>query len=76
MTARSIIHQGKPSRTAETTAVLRGVHHLLDDPLVLRDPHALRILGAEERLRSDAVSERIMRPRPLRRETRQTDKPR
>jgi methyltransferase (TIGR00027 family) len=51
----SIVRQGEPSRTAWQVAVLRAVHQLLDEPIVLDDPIALRILGpeAEFRVRDD-----------------------
>lgn len=39
--------EGKPSRTALRVAMLRAVHQLLDDPLVLDDPIALPVLGQE-----------------------------
>jgi methyltransferase (TIGR00027 family) len=46
---------GDPSGTALRVARLRAVHQLLDDPIVLDDPVALRILGssAEAELRED-----------------------
>jgi methyltransferase (TIGR00027 family) len=55
MTSKSILYSGKPSGTADTTALLRAVHQLLDQPLVLSDPLALQILEPEvaEHLRSD-----------------------
>jgi len=55
MSTGNIIQTGQPSRTALTVAVLRAAHQLLDDPLVLIDPVALRILGAEREaeLRAD-----------------------
>jgi methyltransferase (TIGR00027 family) len=42
----NIVRTGKPSRTAHAVAMLRAVHQLLDDPIVLPDPAALPILGA------------------------------
>jgi methyltransferase (TIGR00027 family) len=55
MISKSVLKDGKPSRTAETTAMLRAAHQLLDDPTVLYDPLALRILGPtlEADLRAD-----------------------
>ncbi|MBE1160045.1 class I SAM-dependent methyltransferase [Dyella acidiphila] len=47
VTSENIIQTGKPSRTAWLMANLRAVHQLLDQPLVLDDPVALRILGTE-----------------------------
>ena len=40
------MQQGKPSATAWGVAVRRAVHQLLDQPLVLDDPLAVRIVGA------------------------------
>jgi methyltransferase (TIGR00027 family) len=47
--------QGEPSRSALRVASLRAVHQLLDEPLVLPDPIALPLLGAqtEAALRDD-----------------------
>lgn len=49
------MQQGSFSRTAERVAIRRAAHQLLDRPLVLDDPLALRIIGqdAEQSLRSD-----------------------
>jgi methyltransferase (TIGR00027 family) len=46
---------GKFSRTAQRVAIRRAAHQLLDEPKVLDDPLALRIIGAEAAaaLRSD-----------------------
>jgi methyltransferase (TIGR00027 family) len=51
----NIIHTGQASRSALRVASLRAVHQLLDDPLVLADPLALPLLGAqtEASLRED-----------------------
>jgi len=48
------MQEGQFSRTAERVAIRRAAHQLLDDPKVLDDPLALRIIGAEaeEALRS------------------------
>lgn len=48
------MQEGQFSRTAERVALRRAAHQLLDDPKVLDDPLALRIIGAEaaEELRS------------------------
>jgi methyltransferase (TIGR00027 family) len=45
---------GRPSATAQDAAILRAAHQVLDKPLVLDDPIALRIIGAktESALRS------------------------
>jgi methyltransferase (TIGR00027 family) len=49
------MQEGKFSRTAHRVAIRRAAHQLLDQPRVLDDPLALRIIGseAEEALRSD-----------------------
>jgi methyltransferase (TIGR00027 family) len=49
------MQEGKFSRTAERVAIRRAAHQLLDQPRVLDDPLALRIIGAEaaEELRSN-----------------------
>ena len=46
---------GRPSRTAHGAAMLRAAHQILDDPRVLEDPLALRMIGAQSEgaLRSD-----------------------
>jgi methyltransferase (TIGR00027 family) len=48
------MQDGQFSRTAQRVAIRRAAHQLLDDPKVLDDPLALRIIGAEaaEALRS------------------------
>ncbi len=48
------MQEGQFSRTANAVALRRAAHQLLDDPRVLDDPLALRIIGAEaaEELRS------------------------
>jgi len=46
-TSGNIIHTGVPSRSALRVAVIRAVHHLLDEPIVFDDPVALPILGAQ-----------------------------
>lgn len=50
-----IVWAREPSRTALRVAALRAAHQLLDEPIVLDDPVALRILGskAEAELRED-----------------------
>lgn len=51
----NIVRCGEPSRTALAVAQLRAVHQLLDEPLILSDPIALPLLGAdaEATLRAD-----------------------
>lgn len=46
-TSNNIIQTGTPSRSALRVAMVRAVHHLLDDPIVLDDPIAMPILGAQ-----------------------------
>jgi methyltransferase (TIGR00027 family) len=50
------MQEGKFSRTAQRVAIRRAAHQLLDEPRVLDDPLALRIIGADAAaaLRSDA----------------------
>lgn len=56
---------GRPSRTAQRVAVRRAAHQLLDRPLILHDPFALRIVGpdaaAATRARADERSSRAFR---------------
>jgi len=40
------LEEGRPSRTAESTALQRAAHQLLESPRVFDDPLALRIFGA------------------------------
>ena len=49
------VRSGEPSRTAHLAATLRAAHQLLDEPRVLDDPLAIRLLGAaaEAALRAD-----------------------
>lgn len=42
------VQPGRPSGTALRVALRRAAHQLLDDPLVLDDPIALRIVGQEQ----------------------------
>jgi methyltransferase (TIGR00027 family) len=57
------LEEGQPSRTAQSTALQRAVHQLLEVPRIFDDPVALRIFGARgvarlaqalERYRTDA----------------------
>ena len=41
------MQEGKFSKTAHRVAIRRAAHQLLDQPKVLDDPLALRIIGAE-----------------------------
>src|SRR5262245_26696229 len=43
----SLLREGRPSATAQVTANLRAAHQLVDQPRILDDPLALRIIGAE-----------------------------
>ena len=49
------MQEGTFSRTAQRVAIRRAAHQLLDEPTVLHDPLALRIIGsdAEDELRSN-----------------------
>jgi methyltransferase (TIGR00027 family) len=49
------MQEGKFSKTAQRVAIRRAAHQLLDQPRVLDDPLALRVIGAEaaESLRSN-----------------------
>ncbi|MFH1479879.1 MAG: class I SAM-dependent methyltransferase [Pseudomonadota bacterium] len=49
------LEEGRPSITAQWTAVLRAAHQLPDDPKIMNDPRALRIIDgeAESELRSN-----------------------
>jgi len=40
------MQEGRPSATAQGAALLRAAHQVLDDPRVLDDPLALRMIGA------------------------------
>jgi methyltransferase (TIGR00027 family) len=52
------MHEGQPSRTAERVAVERAAHQLLDSPLVLEDPLAIRVISAEHRAALQEHAER------------------
>lgn len=41
------MNEGQPSRTAQRVALERAAHQVLDSPLVLEDPLALRVLSPE-----------------------------
>jgi len=60
--------EGEPSRTARRAAVLRAVHQLRDQPKVLDDPLAVRIIGpdAEKKIRDQPKRYETMLDRPLR----------
>lgn len=45
--ARRRLDEGQPSATAQGTAMQRAAHQVFDDPRVLDDPIALRIIGPE-----------------------------
>ena len=48
------MREDRPSATAHRVALRRAAHQLLDRPLVLDDPIALRIIGAEARAALEA----------------------
>jgi methyltransferase (TIGR00027 family) len=60
--ANTRMDEGRPSVTAQFAAVLRAAHQLLDDPKILDDPLALRIIGgqAEARVRSSLDKFQVM----------------
>ncbi len=66
--ADPLLQAGRPSLTALQVAVLRAAHQLLDEPIVLDDPLALRILGAEREatVREDPFQYNEPIPRSLR----------
>jgi methyltransferase (TIGR00027 family) len=43
------LQEGEPSRTAQSAALHRAAHQLMDVPLVFADPLGLRIIGPERR---------------------------
>jgi len=51
------LHDAKPSRTALRVAIRRAAHQILDRPLILDDPLALRIIGSEEASKLSATKE-------------------
>src|SRR5580700_6523867 len=55
------MQEGKFSRTAQRVAIRRAAHQLLDEPKVLDDPLALRIIGTEAAaaLRSDPKEDHV-----------------
>ena len=52
--ACTCMREDRPSATAHRVALRRAAHQLLDRPLVLEDPIALRIIGAEARAALEA----------------------
>ncbi len=60
------MEKGLPSETAQSAAVFRAAHQILDRPLIFDDPLALRIIGAkaESALRADLMQ--FQRRRSLR----------
>ena len=55
-------HPAGPKPSAWMTATLRAAHQLFDQPLILRDPVALRILGAEREAQLRDEEERQRHP--------------
>ncbi len=49
--------EGRPSRTARGVAIRRAAHQTLDDPRVLEDPLAARVLDEEDRHRLQGAIE-------------------
>ena len=58
--------EGQPSRTALRAAMLRAAHQILDNPRVLDDPLALRIIGSEGESWVRSNPERLREARFLR----------
>ena len=58
--------EGQPSRTALRAAMLRAAHQILDNPTVLDDPLALRIIGSEGESWVRSNPERLQEARFLR----------
>jgi methyltransferase (TIGR00027 family) len=56
------MHDHIPSKTALRVAIRRAVHQLLDDPKILDDPLALRILGEETASELRRAPEAFERP--------------
>jgi methyltransferase (TIGR00027 family) len=53
------MEEGRPSSTAQRAAMLRAAHQILDQPRVLDDPLALRIIGAAAEAALRANLERV-----------------
>lgn len=60
------MYDAKPSRTALRVALRRAAHQVLDGPLVLDDPLALRIIGTEEASRLSESTQEDAASRGLR----------
>jgi methyltransferase (TIGR00027 family) len=67
MTTKSTpMDEGQPSSTARRAAMLRAAHQILDNPKVLDDPMALRIIGTEGESWLRSNLERLQEARFLR----------
>ena len=68
MSGPSLLDQGRPSATAQSVAVRRAAHQLLDHPPVFDDPQALAVIGEEaaRALRSDPGGQQTAWGRSLR----------
>jgi methyltransferase (TIGR00027 family) len=64
--ASSRLEAGSPSLTAQGTAIHRAAHQILDDPRILDDPLAMRIIGAESESALRSNPARFNRSRSLR----------
>lgn len=62
----SRLEAGIPSATAQSTAILRAAHQILDEPRILDDPIALRIIGPEYESALRSNPERFNKGRSLR----------
>jgi len=63
---RSPMEYGRPSATAQGAAILRAAHQILDQPLILDDPIALRMIGTESQSLLQSDPERFRDRRFLR----------
>ena len=62
---RRRLDEGQPSATAQGTAMQRAAHQVFDDPRVLDDPIALRIIGPENEVALQSNPEWYQTPRSL-----------
>jgi methyltransferase (TIGR00027 family) len=65
-TKRTPMDEGQPSSTARRAAILRAAHQILDNPKILDDPIALRIIGTEGESWLRSNLERLQEARFLR----------
>ena len=60
------MEEGQPSATAQSAAIHRAAHQLLDVPKILDDPLAVRIIGANAASALRSNPERFQKSRYLR----------